>query len=303
MSPPRARVSSHQVGLFACALLIIGVCAMPANAVSRATPDPVIASMLAEVQSSALIDTVNRLTGVTPATVGGAPYTFTTRDTTSGEPIRKATQFVYESMQMYGLPVSYQAWHECGIDNRNVVAEKVGAQRPGEIVLLTAHIDSVSSTSAAPGADDNASGTAAVMAMAQIMNAHQFQRTVRFVLFTGEEQGLCGSAAYAGKAAAADEEIVAVYNLDMIAWDSDADPIVQLHTRKVNDPGYTADLAIANTFVSVVNLYGLRERLVPHIIADGLDADDTYSFWDNGYAGILAIEDDDENGISFVTVL
>lgn len=294
MSHHPIHILARSLCLFVAALVIAaGVTA--ASAQDRPEADPAIAALMAQVQSATLIDYVNQLTGETPVLVGGAPYTFVTRDTESGEPIDKATQFAYEFMQARNLPVDYHAWRRCGIENRNVVAEKVGVERPDEIVLVTAHIDSISYQGAAPGADDDASGSAGVMMIAEILAPVQTERTLRFVLFTGEEQGLCGSAAYARAADDADEDIVAVYNMDMIAWDSDDEPIVRLHTRRTNDAGYVADLAIANTFIAVVADYGLGSALSPRILADGLDEADTYSFWEYDFPGILAIEDDGED--------
>lgn len=254
--------------------------------------DPSISELMAQVQSATLMSYANQLTGETPATIGGQPYTFTTRETTSGTPITKATQFAYEFMQARGLDVRYANWSACGIANRNVIAEKIGADLPGEVVLVTAHLDSTSDTNAAPGADDDASGVAGVLAIAEILAPHTFQRTLQFVLFTGEEQGLCGSEVFARQAAANDLNIVAVYNLDMIAYDSDSEPILRLHTRTRRDSGYAADAAIANTFIDVVANYGLSGKLTPLILADGLDESDTYSFWDWDFPGVLAIEDD-----------
>lgn len=294
MSHNRIFIPISWLGILVSALVIIAGGAVPAGAQPRTAPDPTITAMIAQVQTSTLIDYVNQLTGETPAIIGGAPYTFVTRETGSGVPIQKATQYAYEFMQAQNLAVTYQTWNRCGVADRNVVAEKIGTDYPTEIVLVTAHIDSTSSTAVAPGADDDASGTAGVMAIAAIMAPHQFQRTLRFVLFTGEEQGLCGSAAYASRAAAANEDIVAVYNLDMIGWNSDSAPIVRLHTRTTGDPGYADDLAIANTFIDVVSRYGLGSALSPLVAPDGLDEDDTYSFWQKDYPGILAIEDDDE---------
>lgn len=83
----------------------------------------------------------------------------------------------------------------------------------------------------APGADDDASGVVGVMTAAEILAPHPFQRTLRFVIFTGKEQGLCGSFAHAHAAVDAGENIVAVLNPDMIAWDADDDPILRLHTH------------------------------------------------------------------------
>jgi Zn-dependent M28 family amino/carboxypeptidase len=277
-----------------CTLVILAAGATPASSGNGVTSDPTIAAMMAQVQTATLITYVNQLSGEVPATVGGMPYTFITRDTESGVPIQRATQFAYEFLQAHGLAASYENWTGCGISSRNVIGEKVGTQRPAEIVLATAHLDSINESGGplAPGADDNASASAAVMAMAEIMASRQFQRTVRFVLFTGEEQGLCGSWAYARAAATEHENIVAVYNMDMLAWDSNAQPIVRLHTRTTRNAGYAADLAIANTFANIVSQYGLSGALSPLVTPDGEDASDHSSFWDNGYAAILAIEDD-----------
>lgn len=151
------------------------------------------------------------------------------------------------------------------------------------------------SSGVAPGADDNASGSAAVLISAKIMASREFERTVKFVLFTGEEQGLLGSSFYASQAAAAGENIVAVYNMDMISWDSKNGPTLRLHTRTVNNPGYSADFALANQFVDVVNTYGFSSLLTPIITPSGDPYSDHASFWDNGFPSILAIEDDTDD--------
>jgi Zn-dependent M28 family amino/carboxypeptidase len=257
-------------------------------------PVPQIAALIAQVNTNELITYAKQLSGETPVTVGGASYTLTTRNTQSGTAIQKATQFVYEYLQAQGLAVSYQNWtgttSYCNMSNRNVIGEKLGTQKPAEIVLMTAHLDNMPSGALAPGADDNGSGSVAVMETAKILAPAQFQRTVRFVFFTGEEQDMCGSQAYAAAAVAKNENIVAVYNLDMIGWDSDSQPIVRLHTRTTGDAGYAADAAIANTFIAVVSDYALN--LTPRIAADRDAETDTYSFWTRGMPAILAIEDD-----------
>lgn len=266
--------------------------ATPVHAQSPSDASPDIATLIDEVETATLLDYVEQLTGATPAQVGGKPYRFTTREADAAVPIAKATQFAYEVLTAQGLNVSYQAWDTCDMTGRNVVAEITGVESPDAIVLVTAHLDSTSEDDTAPGADDNASGSAAVMTIAEILAPYTFPRTLRFVLFTGEEIDLCGSTAYAAAAAENDEDIVAVYNMDMIAWDSDDAPILRLHTRTEDDPGYATDLAIANVFVDVVETYGLRADLTPVITPDGLEDSDTYAFWAEGYPGVLAIEDD-----------
>lgn len=267
---------------------------------SSASYDPSVAGMMAQVSASTVYTYTGQLSGAWPAAVGGSLYLITTRHTGSGQPIAKAAQFVYEHFQHLGLAVSYQDWSHFGYTNRNVAAVITGTAKPGEIVLLTAHLDSIcaesgcqgGSSGPAPGADDDASGTAGVMVAADILSQYRFERTLRFVLFTGEEQGMLGSWTYASAASGREENIVAVCNLDVIGWDSDDDGQIRLHTRRTTDAGYSADLAIAGVFSNVVHTYGLGGALASIITADSEPASDHASFWDEGFPAILAIEDD-----------
>jgi hypothetical protein len=87
-------------------------------------------------------------------------------------------------------------------------------------------------------------------------------------------------------------EIVVVLTMDMIGWDSDSSPRMELHTRTSGSPGYASDLALAALFTNVVASYGLSAQVTPLILADGVDYSDHWSFWDHGFSAILAIEDD-----------
>ncbi len=256
------------------------------------TPDPLVADMMAQVQQSDLYSYTAQLTGAWPTTVGGDPYTITTRHTASGVPVQQATAWAYERLQALGLAVSYHDWTYGAYNNRNVIAELPGAETPDEIVLITAHIDDLPANGAAPGADDNASGSIGVLTAAQLMSQHTFSRTVRFVLFTGEEQGMYGSKRYADLVSAAGDDIVAVYNMDMLAWNTPASqPTLRLHIR----PAPAADLAIAGVFTNVVDTYGLDVALTPLLDPDGLIYSDHSSFWNKGYPALLAIEDDEDD--------
>jgi Zn-dependent M28 family amino/carboxypeptidase len=214
-----------------------------------------------------------------------------------------ATQYVFEFMQDLGLAVSYHNWTRGPYTNRNVIGEMIGSATPDEIVLITAHLDSVPSSGLAPGADDNGSGSVGVMMAAQILSQYDFQRTVRFVFFTGEEQGLYGSDRYASKVVADGDNLVAVYNMDMIAWDDVGGPTLRIYTRMSNNPGYDGDMVIANTFVDVVNTYALDTVLTPIITSEGGNWSDHASFWDEGFPAVCAIEDDydDWNGDNYHT--
>jgi leucyl aminopeptidase len=295
-----------------CLFLILGCAALfnysgtgASGDAGRAAPAPMgydasIAGMLARVNENAVYTYTGQLSGEWPASAGGDATLITTRHTGSGEPISITTRFVYEHLRNLGMTVDYQPWSRGGYAGRNVAGVLTGTVKPAEIILLTAHVDSICDRAGcgpepfapAPGADDNASGAAGVMAAADILSRHRFERTLRFVFFTGEEQGLLGSSAYAAQARRRGDQIVAVFNMDMIGWDGDGDDKLRLHTRRKTSPGHLDDLAIAGVFTNVVRLYGLETDLDPAIEPDGLLDSDHSSFWDEGYPAILAIEDD-----------
>ncbi len=273
---------------------------------ARATPashtndgfqaDVNIAGMISQVQAARLYSLTAELTGEWPAIIGGEPYTLSTRFTNSITPIQKATQYAYEWMAGAGLAVDYHPWSAGSYSNRNVVAVITGTVRPDEIVMAVAHLDSLSPADTrmtlAPGADDNASGSAAVLTMARIFSQYSFSRTLRLALFTGEEQGLLGSSVYAAEARARGDTIVAVVNMDMIAWNTpNSPPTLDVHIRLASSAGYTDDLTLAGVFTNVVAAYGLSDQLIPAIHATGIWASDHASFWQQGYPAMLLIED------------
>jgi hypothetical protein len=269
-----------------------------------------VAEMIDRVDQDTVYDYMGGLTGEWPVKIGKnkKDYTIATRHTRSGTPIEKATQYVSEFMDDLGLSVEYHEWEYGSLSNRNVIGEKTGSKTPEEIVLITAHLDSAPSGELAPGADDNASGSVGVMMAAQILSQYEFERTVRFVFFTGEEQGLRGSKRYASKVATDGDNVVAAYNMDMIAWDVRNKPMLRIYTRAKRDPGYDGDMVIANTFVDVVDTYGLDTVLIPVITPKGGHWgghwSDHASFWDEGFSAVCAIEDDhsDWNRFNYHTV-
>lgn len=94
----------------------------------------------------------------------------------------------------------------------NVVAEVPGTEWPEEILVVGAHLDSIG---LGAGALDNGAGTAAVLELARIITQQPLRRTVRFVLFTGEEEGCVGSTAYVRAHAQELDQILAMVNMDM----------------------------------------------------------------------------------------
>jgi hypothetical protein len=254
------------------------------------SPDVRIGDMISRVQPADLLALLRRVSGEEAVVTGGDTYPLATRHTGSGTAIQKATQLAYERLQALGLEVRYHSWSRSGYANRNVIGTQWGTARSNEVVVVTAHLDDMPSGPRAPGADDNASGCVAVFSAAKVFSQLRFERTVRFVLFTGEEQGLLGSAQYAMDAAANGDNIVAVLNMDMLAWSSLGTPVLRLHTRTTGNPGYSNDLFIASVFTNVVAAYGMSQSLSPVITPDGDTASDHASFWNKGYAALYAEE-------------
>jgi hypothetical protein len=253
-------------------------------------PNPVVQGMLQQVNQPELTSTLEYLTGERSISLDGGYYTLNSRFSMSATPIQKATQYAYDTFQALGLKTTFDPYtllQQALV--RNVIAEQTGLTQPERIFLVTAHIDSTSNLNPyqnAPGADDNASGSVAVMTAARLLSQYDFGCTIRYALFTGEEQGLYGSAAYASDVKQLGEDVEGVLNLDMLAYNTpNTSPTMEIHTRK----GNAGDMAIANQFVSVVQTYSLN--LIPLLLQDGERASDHAAFWDRGYPAVMVIED------------
>ena len=103
----------------------------------------------------------------------------------------------------------------------NAVAIQRGTERPNDVVIITGHIDSrvsevMDSTRDAPGANDDASGTAAVLEAARVLSRHKFPGTIVYAALSGEEQGLLGGKILAEYAKAQGWNVVANLNNDII---------------------------------------------------------------------------------------
>ncbi len=248
-----------------------------------------IADIISRVTTSTLVYELAGLTGERPVVVAGSPYTIATRHSFQTQAISMATRYAYEQFEGFGLVVTYHNYIYSGRQLRNVIAEKPGIADPDEVLLITAHMDSMPSGLLAPGADDNGSGSVAVLVAARLLAPYHFTHTIRFVLFTGEEQGLRGSAAYAADRKALGEEIRGVVNLDMIGYNSDEQPIIDLYAHS----DITDSLALTRIFSDVVGLYELN--LVPNRFDSTgsfpIQNSDQWSFLQQGYPAFLAIED------------
>jgi Zn-dependent M28 family amino/carboxypeptidase len=100
----------------------------------------------------------------------------------------------------------------------NVIGTKLGSTLPDQQVLLTAHYDHIADC---PGANDNASGMAGLLEAARVLAQSETERTLIVACWDEEERGMVGSRDYADRAAARGDDIIIVYNLEMIGYKSD----------------------------------------------------------------------------------
>jgi hypothetical protein len=131
-----------------------------------------------------------------------------------------ALGYIRDEFLGYGLSVAYDPFTYGGTTYNNVVATLPGKTNPQNVYIVGAHMDSTSNLAAtnAPGADDNASGMAAVLEMAKVLSSYLFDSTIKFIGFNVEEQGLIGSKAYVDDAKASGEHVLGMLNFDMIAY-------------------------------------------------------------------------------------
>jgi Zn-dependent M28 family amino/carboxypeptidase len=188
--------------------------ARPRSKVARAA-DPAISSLLAAVDQARLAKTVKSLAN------------FPTRHSLSPHNV-EAARWLRDQFKAIGYrDVTLHDFTIEGQKRHNVVCTKKGSTNPGKYVLVGAHYDSrmsdLSDSSAnAPGADDNGSGSAALLELAHVFKTVDMPCSIQLVAFSGEEQGLLGSTAYVGAVHAQGLDLRLMLNLDMIGHLDDA---------------------------------------------------------------------------------
>jgi Zn-dependent M28 family amino/carboxypeptidase len=171
---------------------------------------------------------------------------FTTRHTAS--PLNlKAANWLKTELQTIGYTdVALHDFKYQGQTRHNVVATKRGKTDPDIFIIVCAHYDSRMENlddhiSVAPGADDNASGVATILELSTVLHQVATDCSIRFILFSGEEQGLLGSSAYAKHAHDSGMNIRLLINLDMVGHVTDGENpsiIIEIdsgNTSPVND--------------------------------------------------------------------
>ncbi len=177
-----------------------------------------IEEFVANVSGPAFFQTIQEISGHAYFFYNGLRSVSTRYFSTADKDL--VADFLADKLTGYGYTVTFDPFTSGGVPCRNIVATKTGTTYPDEIIVVGGHYDSISPnpTSLAPGAEDNGSGTAAVMEIARISAAMDFERTVQFVLFDSEEQGLYGSYHFVDDAANEGRNIIAAITMDMVSY-------------------------------------------------------------------------------------
>ncbi len=252
---------------------------------------PQIQQIINSVNQDSLMQFVKELTGVVPTMINGSMQTILSRN--KNQPGNSlAESYIKQKLEYYGLTTTIQSFSSTG---KNVFAVQPGTEFPNKKYIICAHYDDMPSGTIAPGADDNGSGTAAVIEAARILSQQTFPYTVVYALWDEEEQGLIGSDYYAAQAYNSGDSIIGVINLDMIAYDGNNDGVCNIHNRAVG-----SSVALYNKMVEINTQYAIGLTIISY--NPGITASDHASFWSKGYGAILLIEDDDDFHPQYHTV-
>jgi len=214
-------------------LLLIGAAPPP-------SPDAWLRAIVAPVSPTQLRHTIETLVG------------FGTRHTLSSQTdpkrgIGAALNWTKGQFESFGLPTVCPCETVTGsrIPNPTRVCDMVaiqrGTERPNDVVIIQGHIDSrvtdvMNFTSDAPGANDDGSGTAAVIEAARVLSKHKFPGTIVYAALSGEEQGLYGGKVLADYAKAQGWNVVTVLNNDIIGNSCSSDGVCDsTHARVLSE--------------------------------------------------------------------
>ncbi len=207
----------------------------------------------------------------------------------------QAAIWIKDKFYEYGCDtviLQYHTYHHAP----NVIGIKYGTlYSPDHYSIICGHFDSFCFEDSlnAPGADDNASGTASVLECARVLKDCSFEYTIRFIAFSGEEFGLYGSETYADFARIMNDTIVGVINADMIGYTNHSPDTISVFADDSLSPSDT----LAELFIECAENY---TSLLCLKIINSIPFSDHASFWDKGFNAIGLIEEIGSNANPYV---
>ncbi|MDH5428155.1 MAG: M20/M25/M40 family metallo-hydrolase [Nitrospirota bacterium] len=215
-----------------------------------------------------------------------------------------AADYIEQTLSEAGYEVARQEYDVSGQACENIEAEVRGTERPDEIVLIGAHYDSVKGS---PGANDNATGVAATLALARAFAQNPTPRTLRFVAFTNEEPPFfqtrhMGSRMYAKRSRQRDEHIILMLSLETIGYYSNESGsqsyVFPLHFFYPSTGNFIAFVSNVENGPLVRQLIGAfrRHTSFPSEGAalwgwlPGVGWSDHWAFWKEGFPAVMVTD-------------
>lgn len=277
----------------AVALTVVVVVLVLAFVVFRRRPSPNGASAAAAAIVSALRRDVHALCAIGE------------RNTFHPGQLAAAADLVSRELTDAGYTVERQAYEtRDGVRSENLIVELRGRRRPAEIVVIGAHYDSVFGT---VGADDNASGVAALLALARRFVRAQPEATLRFVAFANEEpphfqSDDMGSFQYARRCSGRGETIAAMLSLETIGYYDDRRGSQQypallaaLYPDTGNFIGFATNLQSRALMTRCVRAFSASTNFpaesaaLPELVP-GIAWSDQWSFWQFGWPAVMVTD-------------
>ena len=219
--------------------------------------------------------------------------------------LNEAADYIEAEFKSYGYKPARQTYQVHGRDCHNIDAEIKGSKHPDKVVIIGAHYDSVVGT---PGANDNGSGTAAMLLLAKHFAKSAPERSLRFVAWTNEEppyfqrNGLMGSWVYAEKCRLDKQDIVAVLSLETMGYYTDAKdsqnypkPLDLMYPSTGNFVGFVSNVKSRGLQREVIKVFRKHAKIpsegasLPNALP-GVGWSDHWSFWQEGYAGLMVTD-------------
>ena len=217
---------------------------------------------------------------------------------------RRAADEIESRFRSCGFKVTRQVFQAEGQPCVNVIAERAGTKQPDRVVVIGAHYDSVRGTT---GANDNASGVAALLMVARNLKGFQPDKTLRLVAFANEEPPFfqteaMGSLVYARECYLKNEKIVAMLSFDGLGFYTDAPgsqdyppPFDQLYPHTGNFIAFAGNLSSAELVKRSLIAFRSHARfpseggVAPGAIPE-TGWSDHWSFWQVGYPAVMVTD-------------
>lgn len=217
--------------------------------------------------------------------------------------LAQAADYIESQFTTAGYTARRQGFDVSGRNCVNIEVEILGSTRPKEIVIVGGHYDT-DTGSGTPGANDNASGVAATLALARRFSTLKPERTIRFVAFVNEEGPYfrteqMGSWVNAKLCRQRDENITAMLSLETIGYYNDSPgsqkyppPVAMLYPATGNFIGIIGNLASRDLVRCVVGTFRRSESfpsegaILPESIR-GISLSDHWAFWREGYPAVM----------------